>query len=66
MPNPWEKPEHREVSVNGECTAYSGSNIVEKSANQRARSTEQSFAFDVRAVRPPVDEDPSSGGTHHV
>ncbi len=66
MLNLWEKPEHREVSVNGECTAYSGSNVVEKITNQRARSTEQSHAFDVRAMQPPVDEAPSSGSTHHV
>jgi hypothetical protein len=24
MKPPWERPEFREVSVNGECTAYSG------------------------------------------
>jgi hypothetical protein len=49
----WQKPEFQEVSVNGECTAYSGTS----DANQADRRlAEQALAVLTLADRFPVNE----------
>jgi hypothetical protein len=58
MQNLWEKPEFREVSVNGECTAYSGSNREEELVSHCAGSARQCLAVlapsrNCRPAKPP-------------
>jgi len=55
MKPPWERPEFREVSVNGECTAYSGAG----GEGPREPSAERRLTF---APLPPRTADGTTAG----
>ncbi len=62
MKSQWEKPAFREVSVNGECTAYSGTNGEGARVNQDASLVERDLAVLAPAGRLPVSNAVVPGG----
>jgi deferrochelatase/peroxidase EfeB len=58
----WERPTFEAVSVNGECTAYSGSNAQEEPAMNHTAPTERRVDLVPRVDGPPADKAVILGG----
>jgi hypothetical protein len=62
MHNVWKRPEFWAVSVNGECTAYSGTSDEGELVSQHATSAERRLAMVAPADRLSIDEVTVSDG----